>query len=375
MNYMTCLLHSINEQIVITNYVLPIGISFYTFQAISYLVDVFRGEEAQKNLVSIGLYISLFPQLIAGPIVRYGFIKDQINNRKITFEKCSDGILRFMIGFNKKMLIANTLAVVSDAAFTAENHTVVLAWIGAIAYALQIYYDFSGYSDMARGLANLLGFNLQENFNYPYASKTVTEFWQRWHISLGQWFRDYVYIPLGGSKVTNNRLIINIMIVWLLTGIWHGANTTFIVWGLVYGLFLSIEKSMQIPDKLKKHKTASVFYHIFTILLVIAGWVVFNSDNLHNAGYYLADMFGFHQNGFVTSSDIFYLREYGPFIVIGAIFSIPLLKIIKLKMDKLNTTVKAVIDGGVFFINIVLFVISISCLVISAHNPFIYFNF
>ena len=379
MNFTTSILHSFNENVTVTNYILPIGISFYTFQALSYVVDVYRGEKAQKNILYTALYISFFPQLIAGPIVRYSEIKDQIDNRVMSFDKFSDGILRFLIGFNKKMLVANVLSNAADISFAADKNTVLMAWIGAICYTLQIYFDFSGYSDMAIGLAKMFGFEFQENFNYPYISKTVTEFWRRWHISLGHWFRDYVYFPLGGSRVsTKGRIVFNLMVVWLLTGIWHGANTTFIVWGVAYGVLISIEKVFNIPGRLKEHKRISILYEIFTMLTVIIGWVVFRSDSLSVAVRHVADMFGLRQGGLYNAADVFYLKEYGVFMIAGAILSFPVIRWIGEKLYGLkgmNEVGKSVIDGIFYLINIGLFLIGISYLVISAHNPFIYFNF
>ena len=379
MNFTTSILHRFNENVTVTDYILPIGISFYTFQALSYVVDVYRGEKAQKNILYTALYISFFPQLIAGPIVRYSEIKDQIDNRRMSFEKFSDGILRFLIGFNKKMLIANTLANVADLSFGADKNTVLMAWVGALCYTLQIYFDFSGYSDMAIGLAKLFGFEFHENFNYPYISGTVTEFWRRWHISLGHWFRDYVYFPLGGSRVSSKkRVIFNLMVVWLLTGTWHGANTTFILWGVAYGVLISIEKTFSIPSRLEKHKGISVFYRIFTMLAVVFGWVLFRSDSIHIALRYLADMLGLRSGGLFNAVDVFYLKEYGAFMIAGCIFSLPVIKWLQTKLYSLkgvNETGRCIIDGAFFLLNIGLFMIGISYLVISAHNPFIYFNF
>ena len=243
----------------IPNIALPIGISFFTFQAMSYVIDVYRGEEAQKSILNVGLYISFFPQLIAGPIVRYKTVAYQILHRKESFDDFSSGVCRFIIGMGKKVLLANSLAVVADAAFDGDiaNTSASFAWLGAIAYTMQIFFDFSGYSDMAIGLGKMFGFKFLENFDYPYISGSITEFWRRWHISLGSWFRDYVYFPLGGSRVkSKGRLIFNLFVVWLLTGIWHGANWTFIIWGLMYFVLLVIEKltGMHKSAKLKPLK-------------------------------------------------------------------------------------------------------------------------
>ena len=377
MNFVTSILHRYNKDVVVTKYILPIGISFYTFQALSYVIDVYRGEKAQDKIIYVGLYIAFFPQLIAGPIVRYNDIKDQINTRKMSFDKFSDGIFRFLIGFNKKMLLANVLAIVADKSFSMDSNTVLMAWLGAICYTLQIYYDFSGYSDMAIGLAKLFGFQLSKNFDYPYASKTVTEFWRRWHISLGNWFRDYLYFPLGGSRVkTNTRMIFNLMFVWLMTGIWHGANTTFIVWGIGYGILISIEKTLQIPQKIKKSKRLIItVYRIFTMFSVMVGWIIFRADSLHSALWHTMDLFGLRHGGTVTAADLFYLREYCLFIVVGLLFSLPILPKVKNKLTKISSVWNNGADVCLYIANIVLFIVGISYLVISAHNPFIYFNF
>ena len=375
MNFTTSILHQFNSDIVVTEYVLPIGISFYTFQALSYVVDVYRGEKAQTSLVNVGLYIALFPQLIAGPIVRYGDIKEQLVERRTTIEKFSEGLIKFLIGFNKKMLISNMVAIVADQAFVPDTkRTIFMAWIGALCYTLQIYFDFSGYSDMAIGLGRILGFELPKNFDYPYASKTITEFWRRWHISLGQWFKDYLYFPLGGSRVDNKgRLIFNLMFVWLMTGIWHGANMTFILWGIMYGVLISIEKIFAIPSKIDKKKTTRFVYQVFTMITVIIGWVIFRSEHLHAAYWYVLDMLGLRGGSVVSKTDIYWVREYGIYMVVGIIGSFPILKCCVQTIQ--NKIPECVIDTCIYLVNIALFIIGVSYLVISAHNPFIYFNF
>ena len=268
----------------IPNIALQIGISFFTFQAISYVIDVYRGNgKVQKNPLNVGLYISFFPQLIAGPIIRYETIAEQIENRHENFEDFSKGTCRFIIGLGKKMLLANTLALVADYAFSVKSGelSVVMAWLGALAYTFQIFFDFSGYSDMAIGLGLMFGFKFLENFNYPYISKSISEFWRRWHISLGTWFRDYVYFPLGGSRVSSKkRLVFNLFVVWSLTGLWHGANWTFIVWGLMYFVLITLEKLTKFDRKL------GWFGHVYTMLFVILGWVLFRADNIsYGIGY------------------------------------------------------------------------------------------
>lgn len=362
----------------VTNIALPIGISFFTFQALSYVIDVYREKvPAQRNIGYLGLYISLFPQLIAGPIVRYSTIMEQITYRKTTISSFSDGMLRFVKGFNKKILLANVLSEVADAAFSANGGSVCMAWLGAICYSLQIYYDFSGYSDMAIGLGKMLGFQFLENFDAPYLSKTITEFWRRWHISLGTWFRDYVYFPLGGSRVkTKTRLITNLMVVWLLTGIWHGANWTFILWGVLYGVMIIFEKLTSIPKKIGNwHKGEAILYRIFTLLLILLGWVLFRSENLQYAWIYLTSLFGLAGNTLVGNDIIFYGREYIVFLAFGVICCLPIKK--WLCSANGNKCIKAcsAIDGIGYVIQLILFIFSFSMLVMNAHNPFIYFNF
>ncbi len=351
--------------ITVPNLMLPIGISFFTFQAISYVIDVYREKgKLQKNILNVALYISFFPQLIAGPIVRYQTISDQINNRKESINLFSEGIVLFIIGLAKKVIIANNMAIVADLCFTGEANTLLVAWIGALAYTFQIFFDFSGYSDMARGLGKMFGFNFLENFNYPYISKSVSEFWRRWHISLGTWFKDYVYIPLGGSKVsTKKRLIFNLFIVWFLTGIWHGANWTFICWGLLYFILLTLEKITPINKKI------GIFGYIYTLFFVIIGWVLFRSTSLSDASLYLSNMFGFNTS-LVASAEVIrnILDNVIPFIL-AIIFSLPIGKILT---NKFNNKIGNIIY--LLFI-ILIFIISLSYIVKGSYNPFIYFNF
>ena len=377
MNFVTSIIHQFNSDIVVTEYVLPIGISFYTFQALSYVVDVYRGEKAQTNIVNVGLYIALFPQLIAGPIVRYSDIKDQLLERRVSIDEFSEGVFRFLVGFNKKMMLANMVAIVSDQSFNMDTErTVFMAWIGALCYTLQIYFDFSGYSDMAIGLGKIMGFEFPKNFDYPYTSKTITEFWRRWHMSLGQWFKDYLYFPLGGSRVSSKlRLVFNLMFVWLMTGIWHGANMTFILWGVMYGVLISIEKLFAIPTKIKDKKTIRTIYQIFTMIAVMVGWVIFRAENLHEALNYMMDMIGLRNGGFIAKTDVFWVREYGIYIIAGMICSVPVLKNAIKALHCKNEVAYHIVDAGIYICNIVMLVIGISYLVISAHNPFIYFNF
>ncbi|MCR4643590.1 MAG: MBOAT family protein [Lachnospiraceae bacterium] len=356
--------------------VLPIGISFYTFQALSYVIDVYRGKVCvQKNPLYIALYISFFPQLIAGPIVRYTDIEKQIMNRTCSMELFSEGAVRFMLGFCKKILLANNLSMVVLKAFSEDvtQTNPLFLWLGSICFSLQIYFDFSGYSDMAIGLGKLFGFRFGENFNYPYISGSVTEFWRRWHISLGQWFRDYVYIPLGGSRVRLPRHIMNILIVWLLTGIWHGANYTFIVWGLGFFVMLVIEKMIVKPSE-RKNKAFLVFWRGATLLCINFGWVIFNSPTIGEGVRYCLAMIGWFGNGpEIDGNILFCIREYRFFIVAGLLCSVPVSKKIKEKVDgtrwaNIATVIEAL--GYALF-----FMWAVSFLLVGAHNPFIYFNF
>ncbi len=348
---------------------LPIGISFFTFQAISYVIDVYGGKgKAQTRLVNVGLYISFFPQLIAGPIVRYQTIADQIEGRKDNFADFSIGVKRFIIGLGKKVLLANTLAIVADRAFDMNGSlSVAMAWLGAIAYTLQIFFDFSGYSDMAIGLGRMFGFHFMENFNYPYISSSISEFWRRWHISLGSWFRDYVYFPLGGSRVDKkSRLVFNLFIVWLLTGIWHGANWTFICWGVFYFVLITIEKLSRFEQKEKK---LTVLRHIYTMLFVILGWVMFRADSLSEAVVYLGNMFG--SSGCLVDNYASYtLTENWIYFLVGIIASIPVLSKIGSKLEKKPIGICITTAGW-----LVVFLVTIAYMVKGTYNPFIYFNF
>lgn len=356
--------------------VLPIGISFFTFQAMSYVIDVYKGTvEVQKNPFYVALYISFFPQLIAGPIVRYSTIEDQIVNRTCSLDKFAEGVRRFLLGFCKKVILANNLSVVATEVFKmnpVETNGVIL-WIGSICYSLQIFFDFSGYSDMAIGLGKMFGFEFNENFNYPYISKSITEFWRRWHISLSSWFRDYVYIPLGGSRVSFGRHIFNMFVVWMLTGIWHGANYTFIVWGLMYFLLLVIEKYIIKPEK-RNDIVFKCVWGVTTLACVNFGWVLFNSTSLHFGLEYCLGMIGMCGNYFsIDSLVVRYLREYGFFIVIGALFSTPIMKSVEVKIkDQKNGICYNIIVPLIYGI---VFLWAISFLILGAHNPFIYFNF
>lgn len=349
---------------------LPIGISFFTFQAMSYVIDVYRGHgKVQKNPLNVGLYVSFFPQLIAGPIVRYETIADQIDNRTENLEDFSKGCTRFIIGLGKKVLLANNVAIVSKAAFglVINNQfqaSAAMAWLGAISYTLQILFDFSGYSDMAIGLGAMFGFHFEENFKYPYIATSVSEFWRRWHISLQTWFRDYIYIPLGGNRVSKPRLYLNMFIVWLATGIWHGANWTFIVWGLMYFVLLVFERATGL------HKKQSWWGHIYTMFFVIIGWVIFNSPGMGAAIIYIKAMFGIGSVGVIDPGVASYLKQYYLYYVIALLCCTPIMPWIDGKLKKYK------VWNIMYGIGIVaVFLIAVSFIFNNSYNPFIYFNF
>lgn len=345
---------------------LPIGISFFTFQLMSYLFDIYyQKADAQRNPLYVGLYIALFPQLIAGPIIRYDRIAGEITKRTETYSDVIEGLERFIYGLAKKVLIANYVAQVADNVFDhlAGNTSVLMVWLGALYYTLQIYFDFSGYSDMAIGLGRMFGFHFDENFNYPYLSRSVTEFWRRWHISLSSWFRDYVYIPLGGNRVKKARWIWNLFCVWFLTGIWHGANWTFLVWGLLYFVLLLAEKLTGFTKKLGK------LSYVYTMLIVILAWVIFRAADLGSALRYLGNMFGIGATEFVDSTFVETIKNTWTVLAVALIGTTPLLKQIftKLKATRFNVLEQIWI--------ILIFMLSIFQVVGSTYNPFIYFNF
>lgn len=351
---------------------IPIGISFFSFQAISYVIDVYHQKgRVQKNPLNVGLYIALFPNLVSGPIVRYETIVDQIQNRSESFSLFSEGVLRFIRGFAKKVIIADNIAYVANKAFDTNINdlSVSFAWLGIIAYAFQILLDFSGYSDMAIGLSKMFGFQFLENFNFPYISKSISEFWRRWHISLGTWFRDYVYFPLGGSRVkTKIRLLFNLFVVWSLTGLWHGANWTFILWGLLYFVLIAFEKLTGF-DKSKKFP---IFHHIYTMFFVLMGWVLFRSSDIAQAKNYLSVMFFRSGNTIFDNNAYFYLCEYIIFLIAATLCSTPIFGWIskKLKFDE-NKFIGAVYP----IVYLILFFIALSYVIKGANNPSIYANF
>ncbi len=356
---------------------LPIGISFYTFQGLSYIIDVYRGDVApQKNYIKLGLYISFFPQLIAGPILRYETVCDQIENRTESLEKISLGAERFILGLAKKMLLANTLSLAADKAFAlAETNelSVAMAWLGAMSFTFQIYFDFSGYSDMAIGLGKMFGFAFPENFDYPYISSSVSEFWRRWHISLGTWFRDYVYFPLGGSRTTKPKLVRNLAVVWFLTGVWHGADWSFILWGSLYGAIIIFEKLSGIHKKEHK-KPVKLLFTLLTFFLVVLGWVLFGASSITAAAHQLAAMFGRTQLGAVDNTFIRYLYDNYYILILSAVFSTPLLKTARQKLGAriASPAVKSVIKTVVLTALLALCCVRIAA---SEYNPFLYFNF
>lgn len=354
------------------NLPLPIGISFYTFQTLSYTIDVYRGDtKAQKSLVSFGTYVSFFPQLIAGPIVRYETIEKELQERTHSFEKIAYGIKRFTIGLAKKTIIANQLGALCTVCNAADEKTVVLYWISAISYMLQIYFDFSAYSDMAIGLGKIFGFSFLENFNYPYISKSITEFWRRWHISLGTWFKDYIYIPLGGSREGTKKLIRNILIVWTLTGIWHGANWNFIIWGLMFGIILIIEKlwSRKYLEKLPK-----IFRNIYVLFIVMISFIIFGADSLGQAFTNIQGLCGIHCDGIINQYTIYYLKSYLIILILAIIGATPLVTNIINKLKE-NAKINKIINIIEPIFIIVLLLIVTAYLVDSSYNPFLYFRF
>ncbi len=348
---------------------LPIGISFFTFQTMSYTIDVFRGNiKYEKNFLNFMTYVSMFPQLIAGPIVRYDTISEELHHRDISFNNYVNGFIRFLEGLFKKVLIANTLgSLFLEVSTNYLSYSSLTLILGIIAFAFQIYFDFSGYSDMAIGIGKMLGFTYLENFNYPYISKSITEFWRRWHISLSSFFKDYVYIPLGGSRCSVIKNIRNILIVWFLTGLWHGASWNFIFWGLYFGLVLLIEKFI-----LKKYleKLPNFFKHLYSIILILIGWLIFAFDDINILINFTKNIF---TNTFIQNDFYFFIRNYGITLIIAIILSMPVSKIIKEKIT--NSKWKGVYCTIFFISYLILFIITISYLVSDTYNPFLYFRF
>ncbi len=352
------------------NIPLPIGVSFNTFQSLSYVIDVYRGTvKCEKSFYNYLTYTTLFPQIIAGPIVRYETVDEELETKNISLDNFSAGMKRFIIGLGKKVLIANSVGALWNT-IEIGNYSelsMLFAWIGIISFTLQIYFDFSGYSDMAIGLAQIFGMKFDENFNYPYISKSITEFWRRWHITLSSWFRDYVYIPLGGNRRGFAIQIRNILIVWFLTGAWHGASWNFILWGLYFGIILILEKLflLKLLEKLPK-----IVRHIYSILIILVSWVIFAFEDLARVGEYIKAMF--INSNLWDNEALYYLQNYGFLILIGIICSIPLWKKIKEKIDSKNSkTLEFITSLGY----VVIFVLSTASLVTNSFNPFLYFRF
>lgn len=361
-----------NANIKLLNIALPIGISFYTFQIISYIIDVYNGKvNVQKNIIKLATYVSLFPQLVAGPIVRYQTVEKELDDRVHSFNNFAYGIRRFTIGLAKKVLIANALGELCSKAFLADEKTIVFFWIFGISYMLQLYFDFSAYSDMAIGLGRIFGFHFPENFNYPYISKSITEFWRRWHISLSTWFKDYVYIPLGGNREGKYKQIRNILIVWLLTGIWHGANWTFLIWGLLFGIILIIEKIWL--NKFME-KLPSFIRRIYVLFIVMILFIIFNSDNMSVALTNIKGLFGMNGEAFVNDYTLHYLKSYLPVLIIALLGSTPFIKILIDKLRK-NKYVNNIINILEPILIVVILVVVTSYLIDNSYNPFLYFRF
>ena len=374
--YTDFILENINNilsvNIPILRIALPIGISFYTFQIISYEIDVYRNKvRVQKNFLNLATYVSLFPQLIAGPIVRYETIEEELNNRKHTFEKFAYGVRRFTIGLGKKVLIANMLGELCELFTATDEKSIVFYWIFGISYMLQIYFDFSAYSDMAIGLGKMFGFDFLENFDYPYISKSITEFWRRWHISLGTWFKDYVYIPLGGSREGTKKLIINILIVWTLTGIWHGASWNFVIWGLYFGIILLIEKLF-----LKKYleKLPGFIQRIYVLFIVMISFIIFNANNMKDAWSNIIGLFGVNGEKLINKFTIYYLKNYFVVIIIAIIASTPIIKNL-IKKLKQNKKINKIINILEPILIVFILIIITSYAVDNSYNPFLYFRF
>lgn len=378
--YLNFFIENINNifdlQINIPDIILPIGISFYIFQSISYIIDVYRKEcNVQKNILKLSLYICLFPQLIAGPIIKYHDIEEQIESRPINFEKINYGVKRFIIGLSKKMLIANTLGAIADKIFIQDpthfSHSI--AWLGSISYAFQLYFDFSGYSDMAIGLGFIFGFKFMENFNYPYISKSLTELWQRWHLSLGTWFKQYVYIPLGGNRINNIRTYINLSIIFVLLGLWHGANWTFIVWGITQGFFIVVERLLNIKEyDSKPHNLfVNLLRHIYFWVILLVSVVIFRSESISYALHYIMNMLGI-----LKPNPEYFLHEFAYFVgkheiiifICAIIGSTPIFKNI---LDINNKYAKI----GINLFLLTIFFLSVVTIAAETYNPFIYFRF
>lgn len=374
--YLNFLITNINSifsgNIPLLNIVLPIGISFYTFQIISYEVDVYKGKiNASKSLINYMTYVFLFPQLIAGPIVRYESVNKELKKRNFSFESFSYGVNRFIIGLFKKVVIANNIGELCNILTSSNEVSVLLYWILGISYMLQIYFDFSGYSDIAIGIGRMIGFKFPENFNYPYIAISVTDFWRRWHMTLSSWFRDYVYIPLGGNKVSSLKHIRNILVVWGLTGLWHGASWNFIIWGLYFGIILIVEKYFlkNILDKLPK-----IIRNIYTLFIVMISFIIFSSDNINSAFVVIKGLFSFGSLDFSNDFIIYYVRSYVVILISGLVLSTPLIKNIISKLKE-NKILNYIINFLEVIVIVLIIIVITSMLIDSSYNPFLYFRF
>ncbi|MFD1395886.1 MBOAT family O-acyltransferase [Kroppenstedtia eburnea] len=351
---------------------LPVGISFYTFQTMSYVIDVYRGQiPVQRNIIHFGTYVTMFPQLVAGPIIKYGDIAKQLVSRKVTLEGFGEGAECFIRGLAKKVLLANNIGLLwaNVKATPSEDLSILSAWLGIIAFTFQIYFDFSGYSDMARGLGKMFGFDLVKNFNYPYISKSITEFWRRWHISLGSWFREYVYIPLGGNRLGLLKQFRNLLVVWFLTGLWHGANWNFIIWGLYFGLFVTVEKLFLLKWL---QRSPTFMAHIYTLLIVIVGWVWFDFDHLASSLKFIGVMFGYGANGIADDQAFYALSTHPVLLILLALCATPLPgKVLSHVKEKWGVAGAIAVPAVCF----ILMVLSTAYLVDDTYNPFLYFRF
>ena len=358
-----------NSNISLLNIVMPLGISFFTFQTLSYVIDVYNNKvKADYNFINFTCYVALFPQLVAGPIVRYSDISSELRDRKVTIDTFSSGVKRFIIGLTKKVIIANSIGEMINILNSLDNPSVLSHIIVAIGFTYQIYFDFSGYSDMAIGLGRMFGFHFPENFNYPFISKNVTEFWRRWHISLSNFFKDYVYIPLGGNKKNNIITIRNILIVWLLTGLWHGATWNFVLWGLFFGIILIIEKYL-LKKFLNKHV---IFSYIYTFIIILISFVIFNTENISDTIKFLSRMFSLSNIPFINDVTMYYFKSYFVLLLISIISATPLIKLIYNKCQKANHFIFDVFEVIILF---GLLIINTAYLIDSSFNPFLYFRF
>lgn len=371
------------KEIPLIGIALPAGISFYTFQIMSYTIDVYRGRvEAQKNIIDFAMYVCMFPQLIAGPVVRYEQVAADIHGRKLEWQNIALGFQRFVTGLGKKVIFANMTGALWEDIYNASaaDISVLLAWLGAVAYTFQIYFDFSGYSDMAIGLGHMFGFTLPENFGHPYSSKSITEFWRRWHITLGAWFREYVYIPLGGNHKGRQRQIANLFVVWFLTGLWHGASWNFVLWGMYFFVILLAEKLFLLKEM---ERWPEILQHFYAVFFITVGWVLFSIEDFSKMGFYLQVMFGM-KNPFFNETAIYYLQTYGIFLAVLAVASsrLPIRLVYKLRRHMLRVETEFAIKKGKkaeFIVysmyTLLILLVSIGLLISGSYNPFLYFRF